>query len=248
MATFYCYLCFDFRDHHHFVLISLYLYFQTSSHVYLWHMFLVNSKLLLLSPFFTSLCTLHVYLKDAFDDFALPWATAISLALVLALLIPRPGALACRNQSSCFACEAIDPVLGTAVTMTFAPKILRRMPRMDNQYGMPVCKLGGPRTSKPYIPVCMHLSKKKNCFACKRKRTAAQDDGVPRCAEWIIEHGALHQAVNRTTAVLILVLVLSWVAIRTGHRSRICPVIDVHSGRLGKLLRTATAHVSSPIS
>ena len=65
-------------------------------------------------------------------------------------LIPRPGALACKNLSRRSAREAIEPVPGTAVTITSAPTILRRIPRIVDQYC--IRKLGGPRTSKPYNP------------------------------------------------------------------------------------------------
>ena len=65
-------------------------------------------------------------------------------------LIPRPGALACKNLSRRSAREAIEPVPGTAVTITSAPTILRRIPRIVDQYC--IRRLGGPRTSKPYNP------------------------------------------------------------------------------------------------
>jgi hypothetical protein len=58
-----------------------------------------------------------------------------------------------------------------------------------------------------------------NSHALTSMYTVAQDNGEPQCVEWVIEHRALHQAVDHTTMVLILMLVLSWVAIQTEHRS-----------------------------
>lgn len=150
-------------------------------------------------------------------------------------LIPRPEALACRNLSRRSAREAIEPVPGTAVTITSAPTILRRIPRIVDQYC--IRRLGGPRTSKPYNPA-IGLFKKKivatwvgggGCV-----RTVAEHDGEPRCAERIIQHWTMHQPVYRT-AVLVLLLCGSWgwrmaVWIRTRDRS-------VRSWRLGELLR-----------
>ena len=68
--------------------------------------------------------------------------------------------------------------------------------------------------------------------------TMAHDDGEPQCTEWIAEHRALHQVVDRTTVVLSLMLVLSMGSNQfgNGHRSWTAPAIDVHSGRLGELL------------
>lgn len=82
---------------------------------------------------------------------------------------------------------------GTAVTMTSAPTLLRKMFRTFDQYC--ILRLGnaaGPRTSKPYRPENENSQHGDLDYRPNHFPTMTKHDRVARCSQRIIEGWVLH--------------------------------------------------------
>lgn len=125
---------------------------------------------------------------------AVTWPNARPNTFMLTLLIPHPGALACRNRSSCSVCEAIDPVL---VLQWWWPLHWRSCGGCQGWTTTTTCTLSGPWTSRLHNPACIWVWK-NICFVCKHKctmchnLTIANADWYPWCIVWVMNSHTLY--------------------------------------------------------